>query len=359
MTMHIHCSPELDARSRGEALGRSWRPEIQASWQGYLRLFTAGGADLAKVRDLGSQAVEEITAWAPGLWDEVAGVAAGAQLEPWQAAALNARTELLAHLRPADSGECSTSVYLPGAGEPPRTIQTWDWYDHLRGVKLAWLYAPRPGHHVRTFTEFGVLGKIGVNSAGLGVHFNLLQHVDDGDGVGVPIHLVARRILDEASTTAEAVEIARSARVTASTVITIVTYDGDRSDACAIELSPAGTAVLPAAVDGTLTHTNHFLDPGLAAGERLGPVDPDTYARQKQLELRQDGLRSADPTRRAQSLLCHAVDGAGLCCHPDPQAPEGQRWETLLVICLDLAAGRLQFHDGSPCTLTPTSWTVF
>jgi isopenicillin-N N-acyltransferase-like protein len=272
---------------------------------------------------------------------------------------LNARTEILAALRAEHEGECSTAVTLPGPGLPPRTVQTWDWHASMREVGVLCAYRPRPGHTVRTFTEFGVLGKIGVNSAGLGVHFNILKHVRDGDGIGVPVHMIARRILDEAATLDEAIGIARSAPVTASTAITVATFDGRAGDACVLELSPAGVGVVAPGADGVLVHTNHFVDPALVPGEWHAAERPGTYDRYAFLQKRADALNEADPERRAGALVGHEPDGAPVCAHADPSQPAEEHWETLATITLDLAGGGLRVHKGGPCGAAPATWQRF
>ncbi|MEV4255196.1 C45 family peptidase [Spirillospora sp. NPDC049652] len=353
MTITVFASPPLAGAARGVHLGRSLRPEIESTWDAYLRLFTGLGLPDRLVRDVGARTLDTVAAWAPGLAEEILGIAEGAALEPWQAAALNARSEVLAHVREPLPGECSTAVHTPSDGTAPRTVQTWDWYESMDGVKLIWQYRPAPDRTVKTFTEYGVLAKIGVNSAGLGLHFNLLQHESDGGTEGVPVHLIARRVLDEATTLDEAEEIARSATVSASAALTVVT----REDARCLELSPAGLAVLPPRPDGLTLHTNHFLDETLARGERLGPTDPDTYARHEALIKRADALRSPTPTLRARALHQHREEGAALCCHPSPETPGEPQWQTLVTIALDPDRAALVYHDGTPCTVTPDSWT--
>ena len=186
-------SVEADPGGRGRAFGAGSRDGVLRCWAGYERLFEVWDAD---VREIAEATLERTRAWAPNLAAEIEGIAAGVGLETWQIAALNARTEILARGR----GECSTVVLLP-LDAPPRTLQTWDWHEHLDDVKLVW-----DTGHVRTLTEYGIVGKIGVNSAGLGVHMNILHHASDGGGDGVPVHIVARRILDEAATVAEATD---------------------------------------------------------------------------------------------------------------------------------------------------------
>jgi isopenicillin-N N-acyltransferase-like protein len=219
-------------------------------------------------------------------------------------------------------------------GDPPRTIQTWDWHEHLDDVKFVW-----DTGQVRTLTEYGIVGKIGANRAGLGVHMNLLHHASDGGGDGVPVHIVARRILDEATTVTEATEIARSADVCASTVLTAV----DRHGAVCLELCPAGLGVIEPR-DGVLLHTNHFLDPELAAGDDNRDEDPESWDRLDALQQRVNELRAA--TDLSDVMKLH---DAPVCCHPEPGAQFGERYATLATISLDVAGGHLRLRAGGPC----------
>lgn len=313
---------------------------IRQALAGYRELFRKLGVPSDQLRPYGEQSAEQIRLWAPALHTELVALAREAELETWELGLLNARTEVLATV--GATAECSTAVYIGGPGAP-HTLQTWDWHEEFGPTKVL---VERPG--VRLFTEAGILGKIGVNSAGLGLHFNILGHAADGAEIGVPVHVVARRVLDEARTVAEAVDVARSARVSASTVLTVVTYAGRVADADAvgIELSAGGTAVLRPDADGFLLHTNHFLDPVLAKGER-STADATTYARLEHLRARKELLREENPARWTELLRMHEPP---VCCHPQPGLPSEQQWQTLVTVGLDLAARRLRVHDGGPCT---------
>ncbi|WP_255621503.1 C45 family peptidase [Pseudonocardia sp. DSM 110487] len=352
MTIPTHTSTEIDPHARGSEFGARWPAEVAATFHGYAELFDAHGATAARVRSYAEEALRSTEKWAPALAAEMAGIAEGAGLAAWQVGAVNARTEILAALDAVGEGECSTAVVLPGGGAP-RTVQTWDWHPHLREVPVLWAYEPCAGRVVRTFTEFGVLAKIGVSTAGLGVHFNILRHASDSAEIGVPVHLVARRILDEAATVDEAVDLARTARTSASTAITVVTADA----AATLELCPDGVAVVPA--DGVLLHTNHFLDPDLAIGERLAVERPLTYDRLTHLRDHVDGLAAVDVTARAEALVSHGPHQAPVCAHPDPSAALHERWETVATISLDVAAGSVLVHEGGPCGVIADTWQTF
>ncbi|WP_207943097.1 C45 family peptidase [Actinomadura sp. KC345] len=355
MTFPEFVSARSGPAERGREFGVRWSTEIAAAHTGYMTLFETLGGGTARVRALSEEALAQTTAWAPPLGAEIRAIAAGAGLEPWRIASVNARTEILAALNAPVRSECSTAVVLPD-GAPPRTVQTWDWHDVMRDVPVVWAYEPRPGHRVRTFTEFGALAKVGVNGAGLGVHFNILGHASDGGATGVPVHMIARRVLDEAATLEDAERIARSARTSASTAITVVTYDGRRGRAATLEICPDGVGVVPPDRDGVLLHTNHFEDPGLAAGEAGGDELPGSRARLGHLRSRTRALTAPTPRERADALIGHAPGDAPVCAHPTSADPSRPRWETLATISLDVDAGALDIHKGGPCLATQASW---
>ncbi|MBN6041012.1 C45 family peptidase [Amycolatopsis sp. 195334CR] len=355
MPIATHLSTEIEPAARGRELGRARRAELHAAFARYDELFAAEGARAGQVADWGARALAETAAWAPELAAEMTGTAEGAGLEPWQLGALNGRTEILAALAVTGEGECSAAVLVPQSGAP-RTVQTWDWHDTFRDGMLLWSLEPRPGRRVHTFTEFGVVGKVGVNSDGLGLHFNVLRHASDHTDIGVPVHVVARRILDEATTVGEAVELARSARLSASTVLTVVTYDGERGDAIGLELSPERVGELPVDPDGVLLHTNHFLDEKLAAGEKTTNEVSSTFDRLPGLRERVTALNTDDRTERARALHSHRGEGPAICAHADLSLPAHLRWESLATISLDVAAGRLYAHEGGPCRIEPDGW---
>jgi isopenicillin-N N-acyltransferase like protein len=350
MPILSHVSTETDPYERGRAFGLS--RDVPAAFDGYAKLFQDVGVSPDQVREWSERALRETMAWSRPLAEEMIGIADGSGLDPWQVGALNSRTEILAAAAVGGEGECSTSVIFDGE---PRTVQTWDWHDTLREGMLVWSLEPRPGHQVHTFTEVGVVGKIGVNSAGLGVHFNVLRHNSDHAEIGVPVHAVARRILDEASTVDEATELAKSARLSASTVITVVSAGGARG----LELCPERVAELELDEAGFLFHTNHFLDPKLAEGERSVPEESTTYDRLPGLRARLAQLSVADRTQRAHALRSHKEDGAALCAHPDHALPPHQRWESLATISLDVVTPRLFVHEGGPCRVESATWQAY
>ncbi|WP_236066867.1 C45 family autoproteolytic acyltransferase/hydolase [Paraburkholderia haematera] len=327
----------------------------------YLDFFPRVGIASQQVRALGEAALCALQAWSPDLASEVVAMAAGARLPVWQLASLNARTEILATMPYSTEGECSTAVYAPsGAREPltPLTIQTWDWHDSLAPHGLMLQLTARSGHIVKLFTEFGMLGKIGVNSAGLGLHFNILHHEADHAAAGVPVHAIARRLLEEATSVDEAVALARSARVSASTVLTVVSCRDADPRAASIELSPARTAVVVPRVDGWLLHTNHFLDRELSKGECM-EESSTTRLRLEHLQQVAPRMVCDDLRERAAAMCGQRGDAAPICFYPDLTQPDTERWETLLTVGIDTKNTILEYAAGNPDALARNGFMRF
>ncbi|MFJ8546085.1 C45 family autoproteolytic acyltransferase/hydrolase [Streptomyces sp. NPDC093586] len=354
MKLHTLTTETADPRDRGSLLGTRFGSRIRRGAELYLDHFAVLGVPVEQARAIAERSHAALRDWAPALAEESDACADAAGVARWAVAAVGARTEILAACPPAGAGECSTAVFAP-AGAVPQTVQTWDWHDVLVPDALLHELSPAPGRTVKLFTEFGAPGKIGVNSAGLGVHFNILFHRSDSDAGGVPVHAVARRILDEADTLDEAVALAATAQVSASTSLTVVTRD---SGAASLELSPAGLAVVPAGEDGWLLHTNHFLDAGLGAGD-VCPADSSTAERLAHLRDVRAVMAGLAPAERAKALCGETGAGAVVCMRPDPARPPHEQWGTLLTVALDVDGCALDHAAGTPAEAAELGFARF
>jgi isopenicillin-N N-acyltransferase like protein len=339
-------STELAPRSRGREFGETWREKITATVDGYRGLFTGLSSDDLDL--LGARALERIDDWAPELGAEIRGLAEGAAVPVHDIAAVNARTEILATIGHR-AAECSAIVALRGPGTEPVAMQNWDWYAGFADQWLVWEIPFPDGRRTVTLTEFGVLGKIGVNSRGVGCLFNILHHESDGAFMGVPVHIVARRLLDQAASVSGGLKLTGTAQVSASTVITVIGGLRAGKSALSAELWPNGPQFLLPDPDGLLLHTNHFLSPRAADGDAEPVNEPDTLVR---LEVMRRHL-----TGRGRDLTCSAAldvlrEHTGyLCCHPEPGQPLQYEFQTLASVRIDFAASDLDVISGPPCQL--------
>lgn len=337
-------------RMRGVERGRQLRDRLPTAIDLYLRLFRAVGVGEPAARDGALVAMDAVAAWRPGYLEEIEGVASGAGAEPWHVMALNARTEILALAPDPVPGECSTIVCVP-AGGAPVGIQTWDWHEELdpfwhthtvRGTQ----------HSFVGMTEYGVLSKIGVNSAGLGLFFNILGHRDDAPG-GIPVHVLSAAVLGECATVDEALDLLRAAPIGTSGALTLL----DTQTAACAELSPGRVAELRPE-RGFLVHTNHFLDPVNAAGEKSSLYQPDSGQRYALIGSRLPCHPETAADRDTMVGWLRSAPGeAKLCCRPEPGARFGERWATLATVELDTLARNARVLPGTPLESDAVPWT--
>lgn len=351
---------DASPRLRGQAYGRAVGERVRRTVELYRKAYEVLGVPRGVAVEVATGSIDAVRDWAPAQGDELEGLAEGAELRIADLMLLNARTEILAHA-PAQPSECSTVVALHD-DRRPQTLQTWDWNDDLTPTGVL-LEAQLGDRVVRTFAETGMLGKIGVARGtgvpgGLGVHFNILHHASDCSAVGVPVHVVMRRILDEASGLDAAIELARSAPLGASTVLTVVegrspsgADERGVGRAASLELAPEGVGVVEP-VEGFLAHTNHYLDAALAGGEATRDTST-TYVRLEHTLAQRERLMAATDAVSMASAMCGAAGAdAPVCVVTAPGAAFADRWSTLLTASLDVESAAIDWYAGPPSGLT-------
>ncbi|GAA0976354.1 C45 family autoproteolytic acyltransferase/hydolase [Acrocarpospora macrocephala] len=344
--IRAYTSTDSDPFERGHEFGQVHAVQVAHTVDVYRDMFQHHGGSRIDLVDLGTQALKAIAAWAPDLADEITGIAEGARLPVTDIAAINARTEILAMLDGRPRSECSAVVLLgDDPDSPPVAVQTWDWTRDMAEGWLVWTIE-HENRTVHTLTEYGVVGKIGVNSLGLGLLFTRLHHEDDGqEGIGLPVHVAARRALDECDSVTSAAYLLASADVSASSSLNLVSYGAEGKAAITAELHPGGPGWSTPEDDGMLVHTNHFLDPRVVPYDPFPSKHPGTLIRR---DLLRRGLRgqtarpSADQVKEVMSR--HA---GGVCHHRAPGADDDHI--TLATVELDLPNGELLAMEGGPC----------
>ncbi len=340
-------SAETEPFARGLTFGRTHAARIAATLSGYRTMWEGlrPGHDPVPA---GRAALAAAEAYAPHLAAEMRGMAEGAGLDPALIGALNARTEILAELKAPLRGECSAVLAIPDLDRPPVAVQTWDWFCRFRDTWLVWEIPLEDGTTTRTLTEYGIVGKAGVNSRGIGLLFTILHHARDGEGIGLPVHVAARAALDLGQSLQDAAQRLAAAPVSASSSLNLCCWQKGQALAMTVELHPGGPSFVLADAEGLLVHTNHFLAPEPAA-EDTGPrANPDTLLRRDLLLRRLKGGVTG-PEQVLGAMNCHLGDDGALCGHPLP-GDNADQYATLATIRLDLAEGQIHVHDGGPCT---------
>jgi isopenicillin-N N-acyltransferase-like protein len=333
---------------RGQQYGAQAAKLIHSNLDGYFRLFqhetglTRTGV-LEKAREYLGPAQE----YAPRLVDEMRGIAQGAGVSLDEVLALNCRTEILSvGAVPLREGECTALFVAPKftANGQALLAQNWDWADVLRGGQvLLRVQRPREPKTVLTLTEAGQVGKIGLNSAGVGVCLNFLRH--DQRRWGTPLHLILREALEAPRLSLAAAAVYRAQRADAGNVL----LAHAQGEAVSLEATPADVGVLHPA-GGLLVHTNHFFTPRLQEGD-TGILDSTStelrYNRALQVLRSHVGAITVETLQEV--LRDHFHRPNSICRHPDLALPAIERTATLASVIMNLNTGEIHVSDGEPC----------
>ncbi|TGD11001.1 C45 family peptidase [Brevibacterium sp. S111] len=382
-TFTVRAADHID---RGRRRGQTLRTGIASTLAAYRRYFAHLSIAEADVRSAAMSSFARLQEWSPTDAEEVAAAAEGAGVEVAELMEIIARTEIMT-LAAAAPTECSTvSFTSPGASV---AAQNWDWAADFSTLWHINDVGSVPGQHRHVgIAEFGMLGKIGLNEAGVGVLLNILKHTGDGPG-GVPIHMILNRVLSRASTLAEALEIIHSSPTSSSSIITVITAEA------AVQVEIAGETKRERRADGRgfLIHTNHFLHPDLldgalelrpdstsqergrhleqvvarfeadraATGEAEPAVEPPEPAvgesepaagdaENAEAENAESGTAADAPVSVADltRLLTTGPGEAPVCCTPAPDAAYGNRSATLVSVRIDPARRQIDLAPGSP-----------
>jgi isopenicillin-N N-acyltransferase-like protein len=265
---------------------------------------------------------------------------------------INARTDILAIVeaeRAARKVPGCTTLALRGGDRLRPSIalcQNWDWDPLLADAPVILRSRPTNQPAVVTLVEAGMIGKIGFNQHGLGVCLNFLGHETDGEPgvIGVPIHCLLRAVMNCPSIDEAVATVATSPRC-ASANFLIAQHGPHGPRSVDLEISPSRVVVIDDQ-DSDLVHTNHFLDPELAAGctSGRGPSTMKRYAKASELVVALKATEP-DPVVRAQRVLeSRANLPYPISRHrnPDPSS------STLAGIIMDLTNNRFIVANGAP-----------
>ena len=235
-------SPEEIGYQHGKLLAS----KIHRNIAFYKGVFLNNLGDETKILNAANHHKGQIKAYNPDYITEIDHIALGAEIsEPLWLYALNSRTELTLT---KESNECTAIV------SPHHQIigQTWDWAQSIQDNFVIMEIQFPSGHKILQLTEAGIIGKIGLNSAGLGQTLNILWSIDSVLS-GVPIHIILRAVLESPTLDEAKKAIERSGGGTASNII--ATQGGRAFDA---EFAGSDTYIHDLEGD-TYVHTNHYL----------------------------------------------------------------------------------------------------
>lgn len=300
----------------------------------------------------------------PAILDEMQGIAdgAGGGLTRDDVLTLNVRSEIA--LTNYTDG-CTSLSQTTSAGEDgitPRVFlaQNWDWLEELHEAMVSFDIEPAEGVDRLVFLgEAGIVGKIGMNSAGFGLCMNAIRSGAQGTtDRHLPVHLMSRRLLQYATSFDDALAILGDFGVASCINLMLADKSGKHAD---LECSPYGHARIDTTDveggngPGFVAHTNHLY--GTAAGGRPArlidhPAD-NSFARLARMQK----LTKADVANHVpvsfESLRTRLSDLEGapyaICRSRPPGAVGMERMVTLCTILMELTTGQGRVSIGRPC----------
>lgn len=308
---------------------------------------------------------------APQYAEAMHGVAKGSQRELLEIAALNARYELIysevtqqaltspcGHPSPVGHhgrgaggvgrDGCTSFAVLPQRSMNGHLLvaENWDWIPDVQGVILKIREPGAP--EILCFTEAGIVGgKIGLNSAGLGLAINGLNSEHDNWALlAKPFHVRCWEIL-RCTDFDQAVRVVAEGERSVSANFLIAQAPDRVID---LETAPTGVSrIVPR--DGWLAHTNHFLDLR-AAGLTRNIYTSKRPSTEQRLARVQHLLRTSSQIsleRALEILRDHDDFPYSLCRHPDENFPPEERYASVVSVVMGLRERVFMIASGPPC----------
>ncbi|OQU95358.1 hypothetical protein CLAIMM_01579 [Cladophialophora immunda] len=200
------------------------------------------------------------TTW-PRYYEEIRGIATGSGQGTLDIIALNTRTEiaygLLAAYTNVPTDGCTTLFW--NTGDNVFLGQNWDWMEEQK-QNAGLMTIKSPGFPtIKMVTEAGIIGKIGLNSSGVGICMNAIRSTGY-DSTRIPVHLAMRMVL-ECETASQAAEQLQAVGVAGSVHLLVA----DVATAFSFEFTPRSCLRLHPDDEGRIVHSNHMIEkhPGI------------------------------------------------------------------------------------------------
>jgi len=273
----------------------------------------------------------------PDVARELEGLAQGARIPVHFAWLLQFRRELIGYLKIPRMGDCSTIAL----GEGPRYVaQTIDLNGAMAplGTVIQIEGAPVGSPDILMFTFKGLLGYLGMNSAGLCIGINMVLAGDWGPGVSP--YLMVRRMLACRSVD-ECLVVIRALPAASSRSFTLL----DERRLVAVEF---GGGVVKILEKDQSTHTNHFLDGELAKRDEINVLSRNSSRKRLALLDRHAATYAgAEQVEHIFELLSnHDLFPEGLCVHNEGDM---RRAETVGAVVMLPEERRMLVRFGLPC----------
>lgn len=338
-------------KKRGVEIGTKARELIRENRDYYFRSWEKyGSMNRRSVFRLMQGFIRNVRAWDPSIFEEIEGIAEGAELDLEEVFAINARYELvisrMGRAKPNAKVRdgCTAIAVTDEATADNETLhaQNWD-YRHLEGCIVIEENQGEGRASIVGITEAGRMGVLGFNSGGIGLTVNgLVSDLDTADN-GIPFWLLVRAANNSSTLESAIGNIIQSPRSVSGSII----LSHEDGYAVGIEFTPKDAGILYPQ-KGVMVHTNHFVAMEKTVNDLFKASVPDTimrfYTASKMLSGKKVGLEDVKRT-----LSDHFEYPLSICKHLPSGADPDQSFETISSMIFNLRRRELVFSLGNPC----------
>ncbi|MEN1968749.1 C45 family peptidase [Lentibacillus sp. N15] len=341
------------AKEIGYEHGSQAKQEVHHSLETYETLFHGyQNITWSEAKERAQVHLKAIERYDPEMIEEMEGIADGAGVEFADILALNARSEiaLTGYKGKAFSDGCTAMAVMNPIISDTIIGQNWDWKASQKRSLLLLDIQSKANPAITMVTEGGIIGKIGFNSAGVGICFNAL--ITDKKSNEVPIHLGLRAVLNSNSLT-KAISKVKGGQM-ASAASFLIGYDQGDGNGMAVnaEVSPFGLDYV-GGDNGTLVHTNHICSNEIKKNleDRNEFKFDDSALRKKRAEqLMQTSITNKEVINEQlfERWLSDEFNAPNSINHfENNRAPEHRRMETVFSIIINLSKRQAFLRIGN------------
>ena len=287
-----------------------------------------------KVRDVAMTFEPTVRSKWPDYLEEMRGVADGAGVSLSDILACNVRTEIAFGMF---SDGCTALSWR--TEQNSWLAQNWDWMEAQK-KNLVLLTVRQEGGRptIKMVTEAGLIGKIGLNSSGVGVCLNAIR-MKGMDAERMPCHLGLRAVLDSHSRE-EAVRRLQGFGVASSCHMLVA----DATGGVGLEWSAADLQKCEMNSKGQVFHSNHYLCAHPEVGDDTKWLKDSAYrvGRIEELAGKIEGVPGWD---QVKDIFKDEANYPGSICRAQ-KAPSSSA--SLFNIVMDLKAKRAEVVLGRP-----------
>jgi isopenicillin-N N-acyltransferase-like protein len=289
--------------------------------------------DNGNISDFVSKYSDVVKEFLPDFYEEINGIADGAQILLEKAMLLQFRREVLGVNSYTLMGDCTS--FGIHKGQNVVLGQTIDLNGDMTDLGNVYRISKNNKPEILQYSFAGLLGYMGTNSLGLSVVINLV--VSDDWKIGISPYLLVRKFL-EFEFIEDCLEYIKNVPIASSRSFII----SDKNRQINLEITPNSYRIIE---EDYLSHTNHFLHKDFKEIDRLNFFSKNSSIKRK--EIIDSYLKeNHDFDSIKNSFKDHSVFPVGICAHNNNRININ---ETVAAVIMFPNKGEFYALKGKPC----------